>query len=335
MFNNLINRHDFTRLIWGIRYGYLPLILSRLTKGHLERILDAWKPRETKPSTWWMIRLFQKRWNRFQSGDENTGFRDYFCSVYLSGRRNLRGLTLGCGEGQKVLHWARTGLFAQIEAYDLSPERLEKAQLMTRQSGLQNCIQYKFGDVNRLELPEGQYDVIFIEHALHHFSPLEPLLKKINDWLAADGYFVFDEYVGPSRFQWTDRQLHLANAVRALIPERFRSHVIDGRTDKKIIRPSRLSMILKDPSEAVQSAEILPLAARFFQEIEVRGYRGAVLHLVLEGIAHNFVTEAPDALSCLHFLFQIEDFLTQTGQVQNDFAVGIYRKKDNRERREV
>jgi hypothetical protein len=52
-----------------------------------------------------------------------------------------------------------------------------------------------------------------------------------------------------------------------------------------------------------------------------------VLHLVLDGIAHHFVSEDPDALACLQFLFQIEDFLTQTGQVQDDFAVGIYRKQ--------
>lgn len=327
MFNNLINRHDFTRLIWGIRYGYLPQILSRLTKGRFARIQDAWKPRQIRASTWWMIPAVQKRWNRLVSGEENVTFREYFCSVYLSGRRNLRGLTLGCGEGQKVLHWARTGLFQQIEAYDISPQRLEKARIMAQEAGLQNVIDYKAGDVNQLDLPENQYDVIFIEHALHHFSPLEPLLERINRWLAPDGCFIFDEYVGPSRFQWTENQLRLANAVRSLIPERFRSHIIDGRTDKRLIRPSRLSMILKDPSEAVQSADILPLARRIFKEIEIRGYGGAVLHLVLDGIAHHFVSEDPDALACLQFLFQIEDFLTQTGQVQDDFAVGIYRKQ--------
>lgn len=234
---------------------------------------------------------------------------------------------MGCGEGQKVLHWARTGLFERIEAYDLSEERLQKARRMARENGLQHCIDYRAADVNQMDLPESHYDVVFIEHALHHFSPLLPLLERISRWLAPEGYFVFDEYVGPSRFQWTESQLRLANSVRLLIPERFRAHVIDGRTDKRVIRPSRLSMILKDPSEAVQSADILPLAARIFKVVEVRGYRGALLHLVLEGIAHHFVSEDPDALSCLHLLFQIEDFLTQTGQIQDDFAVGIYRKK--------
>ncbi len=175
------------------------------------------------------------------TGDENLTFRDYFCAAYLSGRRDLRGLTLGCGEGQKVLHWARIGLFKRIDAYDLSPERLEKARCMAQEAGLQHCI--------------------------------------------------------------------------------------DGRTDKRVIRPSRLSMILKDPSEAVQSADTLPLAGRIFKEVKVLGYRGALLHLVLEGISHHFVSEDPDVLSRLHFLFHIEDFLTQTGQIQDDFAACIYQKR--------
>lgn len=327
MFNNFINRHDITRLLLGIQHGYLPLIFSRLTKGRFDRVQDAWKPRQRKPSTWWMIPAVRSRCNKLISGDETVDFRQYFCRKYIHDRRDLLGLTLGCGEGQKVLHWARTGLFRRIEGFELSSIQLEKAHRMAREAQLDSCIEYISGDVNRLKLPDNRYDVIFIEHALHHFSPLKTLVANINQWLAPNGYFVFDEYVGPSRFQWTDSQLRLANAVRFLIPEPYKSHVIDGRTDRQIIRPSRLSMILKDPSEAVESADILPLTDHLLETVEIRGYRGAILHPLLEGIAQNFLSEEPEAADCLRFLFQIEDFLTETGRVKDDFAFGIFRKK--------
>lgn len=274
-----------------------------------------------------MIPAVRLRWNRLISGDENVNFISYFCRKYISSKSGLMGLTLGCGEGQKVLYWATTGLFECIEGYDISAEQLKKAERIAQDAGISGCIKYLVGDVNKIKLSENHYDVIFIEHALHHFSPLEPLLIKLNRSLAPGGYFVFDEYVGPTRFQWTDKQLRLANSIRSILPEKYRAHVIDGRTDKKIIRPSRLSMILKDPSESVESANILPLTHKLFDVAEVRGYHGAVLHLLLDGISQHFITDDPEASDCLRLLFQIEDYLTQAKEVDDDFAVAICRKK--------
>ena len=274
-----------------------------------------------------MIPAVRRHWNYLISGDENKDFRTYFRQKYLPHKQGLQGLTLGCGEGQKVLEWAKTGLFDHIDGYELSEDRLKKARQMALEAGADRCIKYIAGDVNEIELPENHYHVVFIEHALHHFSPLAPLLSKLNKCLVPEGYFVFDEYVGPSRFQWTDQQLRLANCIRSILPDKYKPHIIDGRTNKKVIRPSRLSMILKDPSEAVESGNILPLTHQLFEVAEIRGYHGAILHLLLEGIAQNFMSEEKAVSDCLHLLFEIEDYLTRTREVGDDFAVVIARKK--------
>lgn len=55
MFNNFINIHDFTRVLWGLKHGYLPKIISRLSKGKAGRVKEAWKKVPQKPSSWWVI----------------------------------------------------------------------------------------------------------------------------------------------------------------------------------------------------------------------------------------------------------------------------------------
>ena len=47
-------------------------------------------------------------------------------------------------------------------------------------------------------------------------------------------------------------------------------------------------MIAADPSEAVRSAEIVPLLSQYFDILEVRELGGALPHLGLADIAQNF-----------------------------------------------
>lgn len=326
MFGNFINRHDVVRLVWGIRHGYLPLVLSRLTKGRTERVKDAWKVRIRKRSTWWMIPEVRKHWNYLVTGDENVDYREYVVNKYFVNKSGLKGLCLGCGGGEKVLEWARLGIFERIDAYDISTGLIEKATKRCKESGYKDIINFRAADIYEVELAENSYDIVIMEHALHHFSPLEEILKRVKNCLGWDGYFVVDEFVGPSRFQWTDKQLRLANAVRSLLPDEYRRHIIDGSKRRRVIRPSRLSMILKDPSEAVESARIMPLLKEFFNVVEVKGYHGAILHLVFEGIAQNFMGDDEEMRKWFGMCVDIEDILTEMGEVDDDFVVAVCRK---------
>lgn len=327
MFNNYINRYDLTRLIWGIRHGYLTIILSRLTKGKLGRIKQNWNSLKSQPSTWQVIPEVRRHWNYLVTGDRNINYRSYVLQKYFQDRRGLKGLCLGCGEGQKVLEWAKFGLFESIDAYDLSQNRIESAIKLSEKLGLNNIVKFQVKDIADINLPIDSYDLVFVEHALHHFSNLEQVLLKINQCLCPDGYFVIDEYVGPSRFQWTEKQLAVSNAVRSILPEKYRVHVIDGSTDKKIIKPSRISMIMKDPSEAIESEKILPLLHQMCDVVELRGYHGAITHLLFDGIAHNFLDNDDQAKRYINICLEIEDTLTECGELNNNYAVVICRKK--------
>ncbi|GAG30272.1 unnamed protein product, partial [marine sediment metagenome] len=229
--------------------------------------------------------------------------------------------------GKRELEWVRFSDFRKIEAYDISESSIDIARQKAREAGYANIIDYKVGDIYSIELAENRYDAIFVEQSLHHFSPLEAILARISKWLSPSGLLVVNEYVGPSRFQWTDRQLEIANKIRSILPGKYRTHIVDGSVNKKIVRPSRLSMIMRDPSEAVESSKIMPLLNRMFEIVEVRPYYGAILHLLFEGIAPNFLSQDEEGQKYLWLCFEIEDIVTEMGQVQSDFALIVCKKK--------
>ena len=119
-------------------------------------------------------------------------------------------------------------------------------------------INFEKKDLNECTMPAAHYDFVVVEQSLHHFSPLGPLLDKIKRTLKPDGYFIVNEYVGPDKFQWTDRQIEVINALLRLIPAKYRVRSYDKKLKKRIYRPGLLRMKLYDPSEAVESSAIVP-----------------------------------------------------------------------------
>ena len=83
-----------------------------------------------------------------------------------------------------------------------------------------------------------------------------------------------------------------------------------------------------DPSEAVRSADILPLLHRYFEIVEYKPLGGAILQFLLANIAGNFLDELGQQL--LQMLFVIEDVLMVSGDLGSDFAYIVASPKTDR-----
>ena len=328
MLNNFINRYDFLALLNGGLKSFYKLV-NKLTKKRQKKIEDAWKHTEYPENNWWDIPEVRYRWNSLITGDRNIDNYQYISEKYFGEQKSLLGLSLGCGTGQRELKWAAQGKFETIEAIDLSKSRIEMARKQAKTKGFDNILNYRVGDVYKIELTHSFYDAIFVEGSLHHFSPLNKILQKIYNLLKPDGHFIVNEFVGPARFQWTDKQLQVINGLLSIFPKKYKSLL--GNSNRKktnIFRPSKLRMILGDPSEAVESSKILPYLYEIFEVVEIKEYGGTILHFLFSEIAHNFISSEPEIKRWLKICFEVEDLLLKEKEINSDFVVAVCKKKN-------
>jgi 2-polyprenyl-3-methyl-5-hydroxy-6-metoxy-1,4-benzoquinol methylase len=322
MLGNLIGLHDFSLFAEKVRQGRLGDIVSRAVRG-TAAAGRSWDHVEYPPKNWWDIPAVMERWNVMISGDARVDYAAHFLARHLAGRRGMTALSLGSGTGAREIALARTGAFVRIDGIDSSGARIAYAARRAREAGVGGIVGYETGDAARVDPARGPYDVVVAEQFLHHVSPLEPTLSRVRELLGRGGLFMFNEFVGPSRFQWTDAQLAAVNALLAELPPTYRRRWRSGTLKRRVHRPGRLAVRLYDPTEAVESSRIVPLVRSTFDVIEIRGYGGAVLQPLFADIAHNFLSNDPETAALLARCFAFEDGLLARGAIGHDFVVGI------------
>lgn len=229
-----------------------------------------------------------------------------------------RAMSLGCGFGGLERDLARRGMIREMDAYDLAEGAIAEARRLAEESGF-GGIRYYVADLDTQAFPEAHYNVVFAHSSVHHVERLEDLFNRVHRTLRPGGFFHLNEYVGPTRFQWTNDQLCLINGYLDSLPTHLR-RTPNGRKPE-VVRPTIEHMLAMDPTEAVRSAEIRQVLSRYFTIIEERPYGGTLLHMGLGEIAQNFDETNPDDVSQLRRFFDLEDEMIVNGTITSDFTV--------------
>jgi SAM-dependent methyltransferase len=326
---NYINIGDFIVTFEKFKGRRMLLLLDKLcnTFRITKRVEGVWTAgRLSEAAHWGAIRLVGNRINRLITDNEDKSFGDHIVDAYFRAKApSANALTLGCGVGYREIHMAKSGCFKRIDAYDLSEDALAEARRRAARDEVSGVINFDRKDLNDYALPTAHYDFVVVEQSLHHFSPLGPLLDKIKLTLKPDGYFIVNEFVGPDKFQWTDRQIEVVNALLTVIPAKYRVRSYDKKLKKRIYRPGLLRMKLYDPSEAVESSGIVPGIKSRFQIVEERSWGGTLLQLLFQDIAKNFMNDDPETSELIELICGVEDFLLSTGDLRSDFTYIVCR----------
>jgi SAM-dependent methyltransferase len=272
---------------------------------------------------YWMAHpMVVARINAMISGDPS-------CDAYARLQRLLaergwrlpigRAVSLGCGSGNLERDLVQRGMVSTMDAYDLAEGAIERARRLACEAGM-DSIRYHVADLEALTWPERSLDAVFAHQSVHHVGKLEVLHGAIRAALKPGGFFHLHEYVGPTRFQWTDVQLAAVNDVLESLPAHLR-RLPDGRQKPPMQRPTLEAMIAADPSEAIRSAEILTTLQSDFEVVERRDIGGTLLHLALGDIAQNFDASSAEDRRQLERLFDLEDQMLAEGFVRSDFVV--------------
>ena len=237
-----------------------------------------------------------------------------------------RALSLGCGGGQLEREAISLRLCRAVEGVDVSEGAVALARQRAADAGLPG-ITYRVADLNQVELPAGTYDLVMVKQSLHHVSRLEHVLDQVLRSLRPRGWLLVNEFVGPSRFQWTETQLSIINQLLPLLPERLRRVGGPQGAVRERVDPAPIEQLLaQDPSEAVRSSEILSLVEQRFEVLVRRDFGGTLLNPMLEGIAPNFSPESEEDTAILQLLILTEDLLIERKAIPSDFTLLVTRK---------
>jgi SAM-dependent methyltransferase len=262
-----------------------------------------------------------------------TGSRDIYWIDWMRERFFPDGaagdtLSLGCGAGHLDRIFKQHGFkFRSFTGIDISAEAVERARTLAHEVHLAETILYTAADLNQVALPASSFDFIYFFQSLHHIEALEYVLSQCEQALRSGGLLLVNEFVGPSRFQWTSRQLALANQVLTLLPEQLRRDLQRGGLKKEVIRPTVRHMERHDPSESVRSAEIERLMKERFEIIGEWNWGGTLNHLVFQDIAANFDPADACQRAIIELLIHHENVLIQEGVLPSDFKVFLARRK--------
>ena len=297
--------------------------------GRVEQVWSESSESQAAAEGWyWMAHsLVRERLNRLASGDPGVDPYEHFARLLRRHGARVpipRSLSIGCGFGGLERDLTKRGLIERITGFDIAAEAIAKAREMAEADKMTN-IRFAVIDLERQDLPRGTFDVVFAHQAVHHIERLEQVFARITACLRPGGFFHLHEFVGPTRFQWTDAQMGLVNTFLDTLPPELR-RLPSGSIKPPQQRPTIEDMIAADPSESVRSSDIPGVLAKHFDIVETRALGGALVHLALGGIAQNFDPSVPAHVQHLQRLFALEDKKMQDGTIGSDFVVITARK---------
>lgn len=294
------------------------------------RVGTHWARRETSIRSWWQSPVVVGEIQRRITGEAGKRVEEYFRDRHCprsfprgSRRPFRRALSLGAGGGQLERSMLELGVCREILGIDISEARVESANSVIPQA-LRGRLAFRCHNLETWR-PDGRFDLVIARDVLHHITRLEALCGALEELLQPGSILYVDEYVGPVRFQWTDKQLEvIARLLDRLSPSLVADLVEPALgSRRRAHRPTLEDMIASDPSESVRSDEIADILRAHFELVERRPYGGAVFHQLFNRIMGNF--DGNDDL--VRTLMEIDFLLCDEGVLDTNYEWTVYRTR--------
>jgi 2-polyprenyl-3-methyl-5-hydroxy-6-metoxy-1,4-benzoquinol methylase len=298
------------------------------TRSHWDKLASEELRRDFTQRSWGSLGSIQRNHNYLVTNDPDYYWIDYVKDKYFKNGNAGHTLSLGCGEGFIERLFKQCGFyFESITGVDLSEKCIETAKQRAHHEMIASKINYLFADLNNYTPSPKSYNFILFFHSLHHIKSLENIMLGCAKALLPNGLLMVNEFVGPSRFQWTDQQIKAANDILNIIPENLRYDLQHHVTKQKIRRPTIDEMISDDASEAVRSADIEKILKRHFDVLEEKNWGGTINNLLFADIAGNFDLQNPYHKALVELLIHHENILIANKILPSDFKFYIAKPK--------
>ncbi len=276
-------------------------------------------------TAWWTDPPTLRHVNRIVCGDPidgpHAGFERRVAERLAA--QNLtapKSLSVGCGDGAKERALLKHSIAGTFDCFEAGPGLVEAGRRAAAAEGLSDRIRFHHADAFAT-VTAADYGLVHWNNALHHMPDTAAAIAWSRDRLQHGGLFAMDDYVGANRFQHSPAIMYTANRMRGLLPDRLlRPHGDpNGHVHREIHLIDPDALAAADPSEATDSANILPALRQTFPNAELIPTGGVFYFLGLVDAFHNFTSE--DDLRLLDALLLTDETLARTGETL--YAVGL------------
>jgi SAM-dependent methyltransferase len=293
-----------------------------------KRATEYWSQPQTAPprTRWWQSRTIVRHINKRICGLEVDGTEggDIELIGQISRREMLRrAVSIGCGNAHHELKLLASGVVGHFVVYENAEPRVEEARHKAIQLGLSGRIEVRTTDAFKDPVGEG-YDLVYWKDALHHMFDVPAAVAWSHAVLRPNGLFYMNDFVGPSRMQYTARQLDLAERARASLSARC---LVDPHNPAgpplplRRVRPKIEAMLSTDPSECADSERILSAVTQWFPGATVKPTGGVVYGLALSDVLANLDEESDGAL--IKAMMLADDLCIEAGETLYAVAFGF------------
>lgn len=250
------------------------------------------------------------------TGREDGWVVDEVCGKHLNVPAE-RMLSMGCGMAFIEEHILKAGYARHITAYEMSAAAIEAAKARVAGEPYADRLDLRVGDALAADLPDANFDVVYVQAAIHHFFKIDEMFQLMHRVLKPGGLLMFDEYIGPDHHIYDDHVLAILNRIDDCLAPEYRWDSLANHRRAAVPKPSLEFMMQHDPSEGVHASRILPLTYQYFDVIDRRDYGGSVMRPFFTGILRNFDWEDAKDQTVGRLIVLIERLLVETGTIPN------------------
>jgi SAM-dependent methyltransferase len=243
-------------------------------------------------------------------------------------------LAVGSGLAFAEESLARGNFVEKVVAFEASEVAVTSARERFAIAGLADRIDIRCGDVMEAQLSDCEFDLVFVQAAIHHFYNIEEMFELFHRVLKPGGLIIYDEYVGPDHHMYEDHVMQTLDEINECLAPQFRHDVLRNSVREEVPSATLEWMMQMDPSEGVHASLILPLTYKFFDVVQRIDYGGTVMRPFFVGILPNFDFNDPKDQTIASLIIKMEELLVRNS-VLPSYHTKIVGKKLEQPRKEL
>ncbi len=224
-------------------------------------------------------------------------------------------LALGSGMAFVEEMLLSRGYAERIIAYEASENACDAAMQRIRGTSVEGRLEMRCADVLKANLPDGAFDLVFVQAAIHHFERIDDMFALMHRVLKPDGLLLYDEYVGPDHHQYSPEVMEVLNLLNDCLGSPYKFDTLANAPRERMPEPNLDWMIAHDPSEGVHASRILPLTYQWFDVLKRFDYGGTLLRPFFTGILRNFNWDDAKDQTVARLIILIEQLLLKEGVI--------------------